>query len=297
MTYELIYQMFYFGVKKFPNHTDLRLSFAYFLLNNLKFKQQALQELNQAEQTRPPFDVEFIIYRYKKIIEEEGNPSSGNNQYEGALNLISELALEDLFKSMHINIERCAMLHIEFWNLLTEEVIDLSKLSEVGTKINKCSNSVEDLWKKINKISNSIPKAMRLYGKFLIEVKNDRSVGEDLVSRALQILLKKKNKKSNVKENDNRDISLDDLPTISVSGDADRLGIIIGINTACSVLFGYNKNELINRKVNILMPSLYAKFHDSFLDSYLINQEARFFDKERLLYGKTKSKIKYYNKY
>jgi TolA-binding protein len=37
--------MFSLGIKKFPNNTYLRLSYAFFLLMNSKYKQQALQEL------------------------------------------------------------------------------------------------------------------------------------------------------------------------------------------------------------------------------------------------------------
>lgn len=63
--------MFFYGVKKFPNNTNLRLAYAFFLMENSKYKQQALQELNQAEQNHPSFDIDFIIFRYKKLIEDE----------------------------------------------------------------------------------------------------------------------------------------------------------------------------------------------------------------------------------
>jgi len=55
--------MFFYGVKKFPNNTNLRLAYAFFLMENSKYKQQALQELNQAEQNHPSFDIDFIIFR------------------------------------------------------------------------------------------------------------------------------------------------------------------------------------------------------------------------------------------
>ncbi len=67
----LIYQMYQQGVKKFSNNTNLKINYAYFLLDKLKYRQQALQELNNAEEYSPPFDVQFTIFRMKKIIEEE----------------------------------------------------------------------------------------------------------------------------------------------------------------------------------------------------------------------------------
>ena len=43
------------------------------------YRQQALNQLNQAELLNPAFDNEFMIYRYKKIIEEELNISQKDN--------------------------------------------------------------------------------------------------------------------------------------------------------------------------------------------------------------------------
>ena len=63
--------MYYQGIRKFPNNTDLRLAYAFFLLEKMKYKQQALQELINTENYRPPWDIQFLIYRYKRVIETE----------------------------------------------------------------------------------------------------------------------------------------------------------------------------------------------------------------------------------
>ena len=36
-------------------------------------------------------------------------------------------------------------------------------------------------------------------------------------------------------------------------------------------LFGYDKSEILNKKVNNLMPDLYARHHDDFLKSKLLH--------------------------
>lgn len=38
------------------------------------------------------------------------------------------------------------------------------------------------------------------------------------------------------------------------SVEEDNLGVIQSVNLACASMFGYNKTELVNRKINILMP-------------------------------------------
>lgn len=74
--------MYFYGIRKFPNNTALRISYSFFLIEKMKMKQQALQELNAAEMTKPSFDEEFIIFRYRKIIEDE-IAESKNEEGEG----------------------------------------------------------------------------------------------------------------------------------------------------------------------------------------------------------------------
>jgi hypothetical protein len=55
------------------------------------------------------------------------------------------------------------------------------------------------------------------------------------------------NKKSNVMNFTGADdISDNATPTIFVSGDTEKLGLITGINLAASSMFGYNKSELLS---------------------------------------------------
>jgi hypothetical protein len=72
--------MYFYGIKKFPNNTSLRISYAFFLLERMQGKQQALQELNQAAQNKPPFDEQFIIYRYSRILKQEIQSKQTNEQ-------------------------------------------------------------------------------------------------------------------------------------------------------------------------------------------------------------------------
>jgi hypothetical protein len=64
-------------------------------------------------------------------------------------------------------------------------MIDLTKLHELGMKITSIDNSLEEHWNKMQKISSNVPKALRTYGKFLIEIMNDKERGEDMLERSL----------------------------------------------------------------------------------------------------------------
>lgn len=84
--------LFQTGISKFPNCTALRISNAFFLLERLNKKQQANIELVNAEKYIPRFEEQFIIYRYKKILEEQ---SSQVGDSEENLDIVSNIAYKN----------------------------------------------------------------------------------------------------------------------------------------------------------------------------------------------------------
>ena len=69
---------------------------------------------------------------------------------------------------------------------------DLGKLNEISSKINTTSQQVEDNWQSLLRISQN-PKPMRLYGKFIQEIMNDKVGGEELLKKA-RLLMSNKDK-------------------------------------------------------------------------------------------------------
>ena len=56
---------------------------------------------------------------------------------------------------------------------------------------------------------------------------------------------------------------------VFVSAEEDTLGYLVNINMACASIFAFTKTELINQKVNGIMPDLHSKYHDTFLYEFL----------------------------
>lgn len=61
------------------------------------------------------------------------------------------------------------------------------------------------------------------------------------------------------------------------------------VNLAVSGLFGFLKSEMLNRNVKMMMPMVYQKYHDSFIENYVSNKDSRLFNKERQVYAKNKA--------
>ncbi len=67
-----------------------------------------------AEHERPAFDEEFIIHRYKVIIENELMERSTLDGKKGDnLEMVNELSIQNHLNACRFNIERSANLHVE----------------------------------------------------------------------------------------------------------------------------------------------------------------------------------------
>ena len=114
--------MYRMGIQKFPSCSSLRISYAFFLVERLNQKQEALQELTIASQFNPPFDEQFVIYRFKKMYEEFGenagfeNNSNSQQNSQQNVDIMTKFAYESSFRQLKIHIERCGQFHLEFWN-------------------------------------------------------------------------------------------------------------------------------------------------------------------------------------
>ena len=60
----------------------------------------------------------------------------------------------------------------------------------------------------------------------------------------------------------------DNTAIVHISGNRDDNGKILKTNQGLSKLFGYTKTEVVGHSVNILMPSLFAKHHNIFLERF-----------------------------
>jgi len=63
----------------------------------------------------------------------------------------------------------------------------------------------------------------------------------------------------------------------------DKHGSILSVNQSAVKLFGYAQNELLGKKINVLMPSPYAEQHDSFIKRYLETKEPHILRKSRVV--------------
>ncbi|KRX02121.1 PAS domain [Pseudocohnilembus persalinus] len=281
----VIQGMFYLALQKFPNSTELRIYYSLYLLDKMRSKQQALQELINVEQEKPSFGQQFIVYRYKSIIELEliENDNQNNGQKIDQNENLNELSLQNHILQCRMNIERSSNLHVEFWSQLSEDIPDLGKLSEIGHQIAQINQKIDEQWNKLIKISNNIPNMMRLYAKFHTEILNDKEGGQIILRNLIELMRINKNKIGGL-----IDMTTEPNPTIFISAEDDSFALIQNLNQAACALLGYSKIEVLNRNVKAIMPQMYAQYHDFFLQNYLQTLEPKVLGKQRILPSKDK---------
>ncbi|CAD8111372.1 unnamed protein product [Paramecium sonneborni] len=285
----IIERIFTLSLTRFPNCTELRISHSLFLMEKMQSNQQALQELVAAEQEKPYIDEQFIIYRLKKLIEEQmfENSKSTKNPAAG-IDAVNELTTENNLREIRAQIEKSASQHIEFWSQLSEDTPDLGKLYDVGTRMMYIDKMLEDSWKRIIKMNLDVPpNLMMIYSRYLVDILYDKESAEEVLER-LKNFYSVNMDRGKITNNIN-DFPNESTALISISAEDVTFGRIIGLNMSASKMFGYSKSELINRKVNILMPNVFAQSHDQFMETYLQTYESRIMNRERMIIGKSKN--------
>eukprot|EP00828_Plagiopyla_frontata_P023397 TRINITY_DN3000_c0_g3_i2.p1 TRINITY_DN3000_c0_g3~~TRINITY_DN3000_c0_g3_i2.p1 ORF type:complete len:384 (-),score=54.31 TRINITY_DN3000_c0_g3_i2:73-1224(-) len=196
---------------------------------------------------------------------------------------VSEIAFQNNYKLWTQTIERSAQKHLEFWQQLAEDQPDLSKLLEDGNKISYYNGQIEEIWNRLIIMGMDLQRIQRFYSQYLLHIANDKDQAEKIMQRIRTQAFKKfQQEGTNQGENDAN-------PVIYISIEDENLGFITNINLAAAVTFGYNKTELLNRKINVLMPNIIAKYHDQIMDNYLsILESKNVIGKQRLFPGKTK---------
>jgi len=69
---------------------------------------------------------------------------------------------------------------------------------------------------------------------------------------------------------------------------SDKHGTILTVNAGALKMFGYAQNELVGKKVNILMPKPYSEQHDDYMTRYLQTKQPHVIGRSRVVQARTK---------
>ena len=78
------------------------------------------------------------------------------------------ITFESLFAKVNREIEKSANDHIEFWSHLDSQMVDLNVLHKLGLQIINNTKRINDIWHQLVRINAHYPKALQLYGSYLL---------------------------------------------------------------------------------------------------------------------------------
>ena len=285
LLYQHIESIYRIALKKYPNFIKLKISFANFLNDVLHKKSQALEVLNQNIISTYSLEDEFLMYRYKRDIEEDtyGTNNSNNNKNFGNNKLIAKnnasmlnISYKNKFTVFKKEMTNVSALYVEFWNLLMTEGSEaekLLKLNNLGTKITEKVEECEDLFQKLQKMNAVDYEVLFYYSEFLKNVTNKGELAEkykDMYEKILQSTNDDDKEDTFLSVINTKDTTkTDEYQFIIVSSNPGSFGIIQNISLGFCILLGYTRDELIGKHVNIMIPEIIQKAHHQILNNKL----------------------------
>ena len=259
LLYQYIDILFRYGISKFKNNVVLKSIYAMFLASKMNNKKQAKNILNSIKDEFLSFNRGYNLYRCKKMIN-NNYFSSNNNYYFNYKTNIND------FKKLILELTQ---LYFEFWNLLNDSKLknkdNFKDIFTNGSKIMKLRKKVEDKYQMLMKNKTDNIEIFKLYSEYIKDILKDEEKLEKMQNNSIFSQSIKNEDKDYL--NYNIDIfKKDDLTNyLLISGTKKDLGIIIDCSINTSKLFGYTKDEIIGRNINIFIPDLFHSKHNNII--------------------------------
>ena len=303
-------KLFKIAINKFPKDITLRIHYIIFLLTKINQKKNAKKELYSIKQDFIFLDENFKIYICKKYIEEYN--TLGNKEKE------ETNENNDVFQSMEYKnntiefrrlLSKSSYLYYDFWSSLYSSHLqgteDIKKLNDIGAELNVLIENTDKVFEKLREFKNNDLTIIKLYESYARYILNDKEKYEKYYNISMNLGGDNKiiNKDIDFSNYDLNILSGDDeFKILVISANDENKGNIINITLNGCLIFGYHKNEIVGKNMNILIPELYHQIHNKIFNEKSEKDKTEFFEnlsknmiynpkfEEFLAFGRNKSK-------
>ena len=266
------------GIKKFPNNKTIVMTFIQFNYSN-KFNLNAAKTyLSKLEKENNTITEDYILFCIKQSVNSLSNNkvNSGLNGENEEMEKMEEIT-EHKFRKLKYLIESSTKLYGEFWGVLSTNLtnnLNLEKLYFLGNKLNILLDEITQLWEKdlkTKKIDLENQSIVQLYAYFVREILRNKTKADEITKKLNeeQHFESKKND-SDKFDPDNLDIILEDQDYViycrtNEKGDCS----ILQCSNSIVNLLGFTKQNLIGKKIETLMPSIFVNGHAKVISNKL----------------------------
>ena len=298
LLYYYMQKVFEDGLNKFNNNITITISYIYFLLKRLSKKKKAILLFKSINKNIYSIDKLFNIYRCEKIVESLWTGFDGKNKENIESADIAKLFdYQNNVKEFKELLNKISLLYYDFWLALfsnnCEGKDQFKQLNDIGTKINKLLYKIEKDFELIFSIKNDDVEILKLYSFYLKDILND----EERYIQYHSILLNiSTDFNFNITEIDYTCYDINnlfkerkDMEYLIISADDNEKNErkILNMSLGLSSIIGYQKNEVIGKDMNILLPRLFHKFHNAMFKKLVAKRKIE-------LYKALSSHLKYF---
>ena len=295
-------------IEQNPTFIWIKIFYSYFLIKKLKKKQLALTQIKNCYHNELSYEKEYLLYSLKTFI---NDGSSSEDDSSSKSNVLSHLQFTKELQNLKQTIKEVNLSYIDFWGTLlisnSDNKENLDKLNHIGKKITRGKDKIESIFTSLQKAKNNDKEVLTYYSDYLLNVLNDRALSLQYKKVIYHIEAKDifyTSSSSNEFSNDNLTLNLNAISTtdnnlfIVISANEESPGIITNISLSICSMLGYPKKELLGKRMDILLPKIIVKLHNTILHDKaleikktLISKGAiEYHNKEIESYGITKSK-------
>ena len=262
-------KLFKLSISKFPEDVILRINYIIFLFTRINKKKEAKKELISINPVIFSFNDNFNLYLCEKYLKEYFILNNEQNKEKiETINMMQALKYKNYLNEFKILLLKSSSLYYDFWSALynyhIQGIEDFTKLNDIGNQLNKLIENIENLFIKLNEIKKNDYEIVKLYEIFSKNILNDEEKYSKYnnISKNLSIYNRIKTKEIDFS---NFNLGLinesDEKNLLIVSIDEKHKGIIKNISLKACLIFGYQKDEIIGKNMNILIPELFQKIY------------------------------------
>ena len=277
----LNYMAIYFNsaMKNFPYNKILRLYYIQFNFSKRYNLNSVRTNLEYIKKMKNNIKEEFIIYYLENEIIKVKNRilnSNDGNELEHEYMILGQN-----YKRLKYLIINITKLYVEFWGTFSINItnnLNIFKLNKIGEQLNIYLNEINYLWennlknKKINIENESVA---QLYSKFLKEILWDKKgseevqkkINEEYHMQGYKRIIHENKKLNNINNIENMIENQDNV--LFVNSNEKGKCNIIQFSNSLSYLIGYQKQEIINKPLEILMPSIFIEGHAKKVEDFI----------------------------
>jgi hypothetical protein len=160
---------------------------------------------------------------------------------------------------------RTLSLQARFWGILISDDYTLERLQNSTSQIQVSSEATRQSLQRIISLNPKSSLYRRLYSQFLLNVINDEAGAKRQLNRAVEL-----------EEEHDGSISLTDSRNciMIISGERENIGQVLEANDKTCEVFEVSTEDIIGKKINLLMSRAFAPIHNSLLIRYIEYKKA-----------------------